>query len=76
MKKQPVPNKNNKNPDINDIVIKEFRLRKKMGIKKYGVALKANNGRDALEDLKEELMDAVLYVTQMIEEFKIQEKNK
>jgi hypothetical protein len=35
-----------------------------MGKKKYGVPLRANNGRDALQDLYEELIDATQYIKQ------------
>lgn len=34
------------------------------GLKKYGVLLQANNGRDALADAMQELLDAPLYVLQ------------
>jgi hypothetical protein len=42
------------------------RLRK--GFKNYGVHLCTFNGRDAVQDLIEEISDAVLYLEQAIEE--------
>lgn len=57
-----------KKEDIADLVIKDIKKRKIMGKKKYGRPLQANNGRDALQDLYEELIDATQYCKQeMIE---------
>ena len=42
--------------------------RAKMGKKKYGVYLQANNGRSALQDAYEEAMDLCMYLRQAIEE--------
>lgn len=39
--------------------------RHKLGTKKYGVALKSGNGRDAWVDMVQELMDALAYATQL-----------
>jgi hypothetical protein len=38
------------------------------GIQTYGIPLQAFNGRDALQDLYEELLDACCYLKQYIEE--------
>lgn len=43
-------------------VKKEFDIRSCIGIKKYKTTLQDNNEDDFLQHLKEELMDAVLYV--------------
>lgn len=43
-------------------IIDQFRQRSKTGIKKYGTTLEENNNDDFLQHLKEELMDAVLYL--------------
>ena len=59
--RQPKPSKNNPNPAVWDIVIKEMKARDDFGLKKYGARLKANNGRDTLQDLYEELLDAIVY---------------
>ena len=54
--------------DIADQVIADIKKRKVQGKQKYGVPLRANNGRDALQDLYEELIDATQYIKQeMIE---------
>lgn len=58
----------NSNPHIADLVIADLRTRKQLGIERYGTALQAHNGRDALRDLYEELLDACIYVKQVMEE--------
>lgn len=60
----PVPNDR---PAIADLVIADMAERKRLGIQRYGVALQAHNGRDALVDLYQELLDACCYVRQLIE---------
>lgn len=66
---QPDPIKND-NPAIVDLVVKDLKERKELGLQRYGVALQAHNGRNALQDLYEELQDAVIYLRQVIEEQK------
>lgn len=39
--------------------------RNQQGIETYGTSLHTQNGRDALQDLVEELADAYMYVTQL-----------
>ena len=43
-------------------VIAQFSKRSEVGIKKYGTTLEENNNDDFLQHLKEELMDAILYI--------------
>lgn len=43
-------------------VIEQFKQRSEVGIKKYGTTLEENNTDDFLEHLKQELMDATLYI--------------
>lgn len=50
---------------IVDSVVKQFRKRSNLGIKKYGTTLEENNNDDFLQHLKEELMDAVLYIEKL-----------
>lgn len=64
---QPPPIKNN-NTAIVDLVTEDLLLRKKKGIETYGIPLQAGNGRDALQDLYEELLDACCYLKQAMEE--------
>lgn len=64
---QPLPIPND-GPSMHDLVIADMENRKAFGLNKYGALLQANNGRDALQDLYDELMDAIVYVRQLIEE--------
>jgi len=43
----------------------EYDVRSKVGIKKYGTTLEQNNTDNFLQHLKEELMDAVLYLQKL-----------
>ena len=58
----------NDSEHIVDLVKADLDERRAHGIRKYGVALQAGNGRDALLDLYQELLDATLYVRQAMEE--------
>ena len=42
--------------------------RKRIGIKKFGTPLQAHNGRDALVDAYQEILDTAVYLRQRIEE--------
>lgn len=46
-------------------VREQFLKRSQVGIKKYGTTLQDNNNDDFLEHLKQELMDAVLYIEKL-----------
>ena len=63
----PIPNDNT---CIQDMVIADIERRKAVGIERYGNALQAFNGRNALQDLYEELIDAAMYTRQLLEESK------
>jgi hypothetical protein len=54
--------------DIADLVIGDIKKRKAFGRKKYGVPLRANNGRNALQDAYEESQDMTLYLKQKLVE--------
>ena len=43
----------------------EFNARSEAGIKKYNTTLEDNNKDDFLQHLKEELMDAALYIQKL-----------
>ena len=45
-----------------------FHARRQMGIEKYGTPLQANNGRNAINDLAQELLDAIVYAEQVMAE--------
>lgn len=65
---QPNPQHNDSVP-VWDQVIEDMKARNELGKKRYGTALQANNGRDALVDLNEELLDGLAYLKQhMIEQ--------
>lgn len=46
-------------------VLDELEARAKIGIETYGTLLKTHNGRSAYQDLREELLDAVMYASQL-----------
>lgn len=64
---QPLPIKNDQ-PSIQDLVIDDILERKQSGIRKYGTALQAFNGRDALMDAYQEALDLCQYLRQALEE--------
>ena len=64
---QPEP-KATPGPAIWALVIQDMETRDRVGREKYGVPLQAGNGRDALLDLYQELLDAVVYTRQALEE--------
>ena len=55
-------------PCVQDMVIADLQARKAVGIERYGTTLQPHNGRDALYDLYQELLDACNYVRQCIYE--------
>lgn len=64
---QPLPVASD-SPRMHDLVIEDVRKRMELGISRYGHPLQANNGRDALRDAYEELLDAAAYIRQAIYE--------
>ena len=54
--------------DVLPEVINDLKAREDLGIKKYGTTLQTNNGRDALNDLYQEILDAAMYAKQAIME--------
>ena len=50
---------------IVESIVEQFIKRSEVGIKKYGTTLEENNNDDFLQHLKEELMDAVLYIEKL-----------
>lgn len=53
---------------MHDLVIEDMAKRKEFGLAKYGTLLQAGNGRDALMDAYEEVLDLAVYLRQAIEE--------
>lgn len=58
----------NDQPHIHDLVMADVYARKELGLKRYGTPLQPHNGRDALKDWYEELLDAACYARQLMEE--------
>ena len=54
-----------KTDSIVESVVNQFKERSKRGIEKYGTTLQENNNDDFLQHLKEELMDAILYIQKL-----------
>ncbi len=54
--------------DVTPEVIKDIKARAKAGRKKYKKPLQTFNGRSALQDLYEELLDAAQYIKQLLME--------
>ena len=52
-------------------VIKDMKKRNKTGIKKYGIPLNTTTTKDCLQELYEELLDAVVYLKTELEKRKI-----
>lgn len=66
---QPMPRHNNE-PFVKDAVIADIEELCERRRIKYGTHLQAYNGRDALQDAYEELIDGALYLKQLIMERK------
>lgn len=58
--------------DVAPVVIADIEERVAAGKRKYGTLLQTHNGRDALWDLYQELIDAVMYVRQRLLEEEMQ----
>jgi hypothetical protein len=54
-------------PEIGETV-RDLMARKQLGLDRYQSLLQAGNGRDALRDLYEELLDGLVYCKQWLEE--------
>ncbi len=61
-RKEPAPKPGQK--DVTAEVIKDLQERSATGEKKYGTRLQTFNGRKALVDLYQELLDACQYIKQ------------
>lgn len=60
----------NDNLFVQDLVMQDIEERKALGIRKYGTALQANNGRNMLQDAYEEALDLCIYLRGALEEQK------
>ena len=64
---EPDPVKNN-HPAVWDLVKKDMAERDAIGEQKYGTRLQPHNGRDALVDAYQEVLDLAVYLRQAIYE--------
>ena len=63
---QPFPR--SEDPDVWPLVIKDMEDRNELGRVKYGIPLRTHNGRSALVDAYQEVLDLSVYLRQEIEE--------
>lgn len=61
---QPLPVVNDQT-DIQTLMIREIEKRREVGIERYGTALQPFNGRNAAQDLFEEMIDGAAYALQI-----------
>lgn len=64
---QPMPTVNC-HKDIQSLVIADVAKRREIGIERYGTALQPFNGRSALRDAYEEVLDLACYLRQKLRE--------
>jgi hypothetical protein len=64
---QPTP-VHNDGPRIVDLVVDDLKARAEVGHKRYGTYLQPNNGRDALLDAYQEILDLAKYIRQELYE--------
>ena len=69
IKDQPPPVPTNGKP-IWELVREDMLERDRIGRERYGTPLQAHNGRDALIDAYQEVLDLAVYLRQVIEERK------
>ena len=67
---------NTTHDEVVDNVIYEFKDRSTRGQNKYGTTLAANEKDDFLQHLKEELMDATLYIQKLQSQINNNNNNK
>jgi hypothetical protein len=63
---QPAPQPSDRSQEVYKIVLGDIAERAVMGKKKYGTVLKTHNGRNALWDVYQELIDAFFYIRQKL----------
>lgn len=63
----------NDGPSMHDLVIADLLERKEHGLSKYGSLLQTGNGRNFLQDIYEEILDAAAYIKGKLEEERLAE---
>ncbi len=64
---EPPPTTNDE-PAVWELVLSDMRQRSDFGRAKYGIDLQPHNGRNALVDAYQEILDAAVYLRQRIYE--------
>lgn len=67
---------NNSTNSAADDIVKLLEERRQFGLEKYGIELHTFNGRNAVEDIRQELGDLIIYFAQLIMENKTEEANE
>jgi hypothetical protein len=67
---QALPEVSTEGDSVQELVIRDVQERMRVGMERYGTLLRPFNGRDALRDLYEELLDGAMYARQVLEEQK------
>lgn len=62
MSKPEPPPIHNENPSCHDLVIADMIERKEFGLKKYGIILQPDNGRNFMVDAYQEVLDLLVYL--------------
>lgn len=65
---QPLPETNHNSTNVLPEVMRDLTERMLKGVKSYGKPLQSFNGRDAIQDLYEELLDGACYIKQFMME--------
>ena len=63
--RNPTPGRENVTPRAREEFLRMLAGREQVGIRTYGTTLQTFNGRDAIQDAKEELIDAWQYLVQI-----------
>jgi hypothetical protein len=71
---EPMPVRGPGGVEITPLVIKDMQARDTMGRSKYGGPLVTNDGRDSLNDLYQEILDAAVYCKKL--ELELNEERK
>ena len=54
--------------EISPLLLKDMEEKASRGAKKYGLPLESHNGRDAVKDAYQEVLDLAMYLRQTVEE--------
>lgn len=65
---QPKPSQSIDSRSVTDELVSDLLTRREQGIKKYGTELMSHNGRDALLDAYQEVLDTAVYLKQALME--------